>query len=66
MRLSMLEFMILLDALSVSTRIADNAGLFRYTEKTRKDVWVTLHERMRDAELSDVADGEPAPTVPAP
>lgn len=57
MKIALVEFVVLLDALSVSTRIQDGDGLYNYAKETRESVWKILHERMKAVEV-DVAEEE--------
>lgn len=55
MIISLAEFVVLVDALSASTRIADNGYYYNYSQESRRQVWQSLHKRM-NGEPVDVGD----------
>lgn len=51
MKLTLAEWMVLMDTLSCSLRFSDVIGAFGYTHETRKQVQAVLNERMKKVSL---------------
>jgi hypothetical protein len=54
-KLSMTEYMVLVDALTGSLRICDGGNLFHYDKESRQNLWIKLHNVKGAEEVAEVA-----------
>ena len=64
MKISMTEFMVLMDALGGSLSISDGGHVFGYAKETRQGVWHTLHERGKQETVVTVPTDEDDNGIP--
>jgi hypothetical protein len=57
MKISLSDFLVLIDTLGGSLSISDGGNLFKYSKGTREALWQALHDR--GSEVVAVVDGEP-------
>lgn len=64
MKISMAEFMVLMDTLGGSLSISDGGHVFGYAKETRQGVWQSLHERGKQETVANVPTDEDGDGLP--